>query len=121
MIKIKENPNNGNGFDTVHTFENWKVAFITCAPQYGELKELKRHMLTDEVFVLVDGRATIYTLEKEKLVQTRMEKGKLYVVEKATWHHVQVSSDALLAVVENRDTCKENTERRQFVLGNEKE
>jgi hypothetical protein len=50
-----------------------------------------------------------------------MEKGKLYVVEKATWHHVQVGGDTLLAVVENSDTSKENTQRRQFVLGNEKE
>lgn len=121
MILVKDNPKNGSGFDSIHTFESWKVAFITCAPQYGELKELKRHMLTDEVFVLVDGSATIYTLEEEKLVQMSMERGKLYVVEKATWHHVQVSDDVLLAVVENGDTSKENTERRQFVLANEKE
>ena len=117
MIEIKDNPKNGNGFDTVHTFEGWKVAFITHAEQYGPLKEMKRHMLSDEVFLLLEGCATIYTLkdEGETLVETQMEKGKLYNVQKGTWHHVQVSENALLAVVENSDTSKENTQKRAFV------
>ena len=117
MMEIKDNPKNGNGFDTMHVFEGWKVAFITCAEQYGPLKEMKRHMLSDEVFVLVEGSATIYTLEGEEETprKTEMEKGKLYNVQKGTWHHVQVSENALLAVVENSNTSKENTEKRTFV------
>lgn len=121
MIEIKDNPQNGSGFDVVHTFEGWKVAFITSAPQYGELKEFKRHLLTDEVFTLIDGEATIYTLEEETLVTTKMVKGKLYSVGKGTWHHVQVSKDALILVVENSNTNKDNTEKIEFVLENEKE
>ena len=113
MILVKENPKNGNGFDTLHTFENWKIAFITCAEQYGELKVVKRHTQTDEVFVLVKGEATIFTADgDEPLVETKMEKEKLYVVQKNTWHHLQVGKDALLIVVENSDTTKENTQSR---------
>lgn len=114
MIEVKENPKKGSGFDAVHQFESWKIAFITSAAQYGELKEMKRHMLSDEAFALLEGCADIYTLEgeNETLVKTRMEKGKLYNVTKATWHHVRVSEDALLLVVENGNTSKENTERR---------
>ena len=113
MIQIKDNPKNGSGFDTVHTFEGWKVAFITCAEQYGELKVLKRHMQTDEVFVLVKGSATLFTADgDEPLTKTEMQSEKLYNVQKGTWHHLQVSQDALIIVVENSDTTKDNTESR---------
>ena len=65
MIEIKENPFAGSGFDTLHTFENWKVAFITAAPQYEALQVFKRHLLTDEAFVLTQGQATIYTISDD--------------------------------------------------------
>ena len=113
MILIKENPKNGSGFDTLHTFEGWKVAFITYGAQYDALKVLKRHTQTDEVFVLMNGAATLYTADGEEPLQTTtLEKEKLYVVQKNTWHHLKVSKDALIIVVENRSTSKENTESR---------
>ncbi len=112
MIEIKDNPKNGSGFDLLHTFEGWKVAFITCAEQYGELKIVKRHTQTDEAFVLVKGEATLFTADDEPLQTTVLETEKLYVVKKNTWHHLQVSEDALLVVIENSDTTKENTESR---------
>lgn len=115
MILIKENPKNGNGFDSLHTFEGWKVAFITYGEQYGELERVKRHTKTDEVFVLVKGTATLFTADGDEPLQTTvLEKEKLYVVEKNTWHHLQISKDALLVVVENGDTTKENTESKEI-------
>ena len=115
MILVKENPKNGNGFDTLHTFEGWKVAFITYGEQYGEMKLLKRHTQTDETFVLVKGEATLYTADGDEPLQTTvLEKEKLYVVQKNTWHHLTVSKDALLIVVENSDTSKENTESKEI-------
>ena len=115
MIEVKENPKNGSGFDTVHTFEGWKVAFVTSAEQYGELKVVKRHAKTDEVFVLVKGSATLFTADGDEPLQTTvLEKEKLYVVQKNTWHHLKVSEDALLIVVENSDTTKENTQSKEI-------
>ena len=115
MIEIKENPKKGSGFDTLHEFEEWKVAFITHAEQYGALKMLKRHTKTDEIFVLVKGRATLYTADgEEELSVTDLQKEKLYNVQKNTWHHLEVSEDALLIVVENRNTTKENTESKEI-------
>ena len=125
MIEIKENPKNGSGFDAIHTFDAWKVAFITSATQYGDLNDLKivkRHTQTDEVFVLVKGEATIFTGDgDEPLKRTPMEKEKLYNVKKNTWHHVQVSEDALLVVVENNGTTKENTETKVLTVEEIKE
>ncbi len=113
MIEIKENPQKGSGFDSIHTFGEWKVAFITHAEQYGELKAVKRHTQTDEAFVLVKGEAAVFWADgDEPLVKTVMEKEKLYNVPQNTWHHVQTSKDALIVVVENGDTSKENTETR---------
>lgn len=115
MIEIKDNPKRGSGFDILHTFEGWKIAFITSAEQYGELKLVKRHMQTDEAFVLVKGEATLFTADGEnELERTAMEQEKLYVVKKGTWHHLQVSEDALLVVAENSDTSKENTESKEI-------
>lgn len=113
MIEIKNNPKNGSGFDLVHNYEGWKVAFITCAEQYGELKVLKRHVKTDETFVLIEGYATLYTADDDQpLTATHLQKGKLYVVKKNTWHHLKVSDDGLLFVVENSNTNKDNTESK---------
>ena len=115
MIEIKENLKNGNGFDLLHTFEGWKIAFITHAEQYGELKILKRHTQTDEAFVLVKGEATLFTADVDEPLQTTvLEKEKLYVVQKHTWHHLKVSKDALIVVVENSNTSKENTESKEI-------
>ena len=113
MIEIKKNPKNGNGFDLLHTFEGWKVAFITYAEQYGKPKVVKRHVKTDEVFILVKGSATLFTIdENQSLYVINLEKEKMYNVKKNTYHHLQVSEDALLVVVENSNTNSENTESK---------
>lgn len=111
MIDIICNPRNGNGFDLLHSFEGWKVAFITYAEQYAQLKILKRHVLSDEIFLLVKGNAKLFTLNDDgRLTTVTLKKEQIYNVKKNTWHHLQVSSDALLFVVENSNTSNENTE-----------
>ena len=111
MIEIFES--HEEGFSPKIVFEGWKAAFITHSPQYDVLTEMKRHMESDEAFVLLSGGATIYTYD-DVLTETVMEPRKLYNIKKATWHHVKVSPDALLFVVENSNTTKENTERMDF-------
>ena len=69
---------------------------------------LERHHLTDAVFVLLAGSASLVIgLEK---AETHMEQGKLYNVKKGTWHALLMSEDAKVVIVENHDTCRENTE-----------
>ncbi len=114
MIEIKESFKNNIGFNTVHTFDGWKIAFITYAKQYDELNIVKRHTQTDEAFMLIKGEAVLFTADDDDLIKTRLEKEKLYVVKKNTWHHLQVSEDALLVAMENSDTSKENTESREI-------
>ena len=116
MTEIINNPKKGSGFDVLHSFEGWKVAFITFAEQYGELKILKKHTETDEAFVLIKGKATLYSADDNApLSVTELEKEKLYNVKKDTWHHLKVSEDALLIVIENSNTNKDNTESKNIL------
>ena len=100
------------GFCGMTESDTWKVVFVTPAPVYGPLQEMKRHNDTDEVFVLIEGGATIYTIEDEGECATALERGRAYNVKRATWHHVKTTPDALLFVVEHSNTSKENTEVR---------
>ena len=103
-----------SGFSEQVTFEGWKTAFATHSEEYGELRRMKRHLETDEVFVLIQGEATLYTLEGETLLETPLEIGKTYNVKKGTWHHVRLAPDAMGYIVENSNTTKANTEVKEI-------
>ena len=103
-----------SGFETIFMKDGWKAAFITHSEAYDALREMKRHLLTEEVFTLLEGSASIFTLEENLLTETPMEKGKVYVIGRGTFHHVKTTPDALLFVAENSDTSKENTERMDY-------
>ena len=108
-----------SGFSEQVTFEGWKTAFATPSAEYGELSRMKRHLETDEVFVLIQGEATLYTLEGETLLETPLEIGKTYNVKKGTWHHVCLAPNAMGYIVENSNTTKENTEVREIAVKKE--
>jgi mannose-6-phosphate isomerase-like protein (cupin superfamily) len=99
-----------DGFKVAQESGEWKVGVLRYSERFSRLGEMERHMLTDEVFVLVSGSATLYT-EAETL---RMDIGAVYTVPAAVWHHIVVSSDACVLVVENRNTSIENTEKKYF-------
>ena len=96
------------GFQVLKQFEGWKIGFLRYNDRFSKFGEMERHMETDEVFVLLEGSATLHT-EKETCA---MEKCVLYNIPKGVWHHIVVSEDATVMVVENSNTSKENTEKR---------
>lgn len=110
MLKI-ENPS-VPGFDTVVKNERFKCAFITHSPYYafGEVDHMKRHNKTDEVFVLLTGKAVMLILENEEFEEYVLERGSAYNVTKGTWHYLAVSEDASVFVAESSDTDGTNTD-----------
>jgi len=50
----------GVGYDPTMHFEAWRVAFLNHAERFDVIARLERHMLTDEVFVLLKGRAVLF-------------------------------------------------------------
>ena len=102
----------GEGYRPLVDFEGWRVAFLRCNERFASLTGLERHLETDEVFVLLEGSATLYTRDGDGVMHlTPMEGHKVYNVKKAVWHHIVVSEDATVLIVENADTTAENTER----------
>lgn len=98
------------GYKRTVEFEKWLVATMTASPDYKEenLKYLERHLESDEVFILMDGEATLLIgLEKTKVP---MEKFKVYNVKKNTWHAIFMNDDAKIIIVENANTGMETSE-----------
>ena len=107
---IKVGVHKDAGFKVMIESGEWKVGMLHYSERFSRFSEMERHMLTDEVFVLVSGKATLYT-ESEAV---EMEQGPVYTVPVGVWHHIVVSEDANVIVVENRNTSIENTEKRYF-------
>lgn len=98
----------GEGFQVLKQFEGWKIGYLRYNGRFSKYDQLERHLETDEVFVLLEGTATLYTEEEECV----MEKNVLYNIPARVWHHIVVSEDATVLVVENSNTTKENTEKK---------
>lgn len=99
------------GFDTVFNNENFKCAFITASKDYsfGAVSVMKKHENTDEIFVLLSGKAIMLTFENDKFKETRLCEKQAYNITKGTWHYLAVSDDAVVFVAENSDTTAENS------------
>lgn len=98
----------GDDFKAVMQFEGWKIGLLRYSERFSCHKVEERHLQTDEVFILLEGQATLY--EENRCYP--MEKCKVYNIKKGLWHHIVVSEDATVLVVENSNTTKENTERK---------
>lgn len=106
----------GPGYQPLIDFNDWRVAILRYLDelQPERIDSMERHLETDEVFVLLHGRGTLLlggngpTLDG---VQPQpMEPGKLYNVKRNAWHGVLLTRDASVLLVENRNTCRENSE-----------
>ena len=120
----------GEGYQPLIDFGSWRVAILRWEPgsRPEEIEFMERHTQTDEVFVLLEGWATLLiggNQEKADKIQAEvMAGGKLYNVKQNTWHSALLSRDALILIVENRDTGDNNSEffqltaeQRQVILG----
>ncbi len=108
MIDIKEHKD--DGFRVMLESGEWKIGFLRYNERFSKFAEMEKHLLTDESFILLSGSATLHT-EKE---QIEMKPETLYTVPAREWHHIVVSPDATVMVVENRDTSRENTKKIYF-------
>ena len=107
------------GFSVSFSTDKWETAFIRFSSDFafGKVTELKRHMESDEVFVLIKGKAVLLIGDTpEEITKTILECGKAYNVKKRTWHYIAVSEDAVVFVTENSDTNKSNTERMEIYV-----
>jgi len=104
----------GEDYKKVMNFENWRIAYLNFGTEFNDktLPRLERHMESDEVFVLLEGEATL--IIGKEIEKIPMETHKVYNVPKGVWHHVMPCENARMLIVENDDTGKSNTEYIYF-------
>ena len=107
---------NGQGYKPLIDYSTWRVAILRFVDEIipDQIDFLERHNETDEVFVLLEGRAILFIGEGDKelkqITPLRMEPGKFYNVKKNTWHSVVLTPDASILLVENCNTGKTNSD-----------
>jgi len=103
----------GEGYKRMVNGPLWTVAALNYAERFDarNLVRLERHLLTDEVFVLLQGEATLVV--GLGLERVKMEPCKAYNVKAGEWHHILVTPGTRVLIAENSDTCKDNTEYKE--------
>jgi len=107
----------GEGYLRLVNNAKWTLASLNWAPRFDERNfvELERHNLTDETFVLLQGKAVLVIGEKAERVE--MQPLKYYNIRAGVWHHIIVSRDARVLVTENSNTSKDNTDYITLATG----
>lgn len=114
MDGIEITEHNGEGYLPLVRFGSWRVAVANYAEHFDRAlyRYYERHMLTDEVFVLLKGEAELVAGRDAEPVS--LQAGKLYNVKQGVWHALLLSRDASVLIVEERETSRENTEYDYF-------
>lgn len=103
------------GYSPVIDYESWRVAILNDIDELEvpNLKTMQKHTLSDEVFVLLKGSCTLFTAgngeEIADVKATKLEPYKLYNVKKGVWHTHTLTPDSSVLIVENKDTCDDNS------------
>lgn len=106
----------GEGYKPLIDFNGWRVAYLRFLDELipANIQRMERHLLTDEVFILLEGEVTLMMGEGDRevtrLLPEPMERMKLYNVKQGAWHGVLMSQDATILLVENQDTSETNSE-----------
>jgi ureidoglycolate hydrolase len=106
----------GSGYKPLISFGTWRVAALRFLDELKpeRINSMERHLATDEVFILTQGKALLIVggndLSVKGISSIEMHIGEVCDVRKATWHTVVMSEDAQIMIVENANTSTENSE-----------
>ena len=109
----------GQGYQPLVFSHDWQVALLNWEPVFDTAAqgEIERHNQTDEVFVLVKGKAVLFTItETGEMLIEEMEPNVIYNVTRGAWHNLVATRDATWIIVENRNTHLGDTEFRQLTM-----
>ena len=112
---IEINEYKGEGYQPVVAFESWRVAILNFSEIFikENIPYLEKHMLTDEVFVLLRGSATLYIADGEEVPESissiEMALYKTYNIKKGVWHNIEIVPESQVLIVENDNTARDNS------------
>jgi len=104
------------GYHSHIDYGEWRVATLCYIDELApeNIETIERHYETDEVFVLLQGHCILFIGEGDNEITAihpaDMEPQKLYNVKKGVYHTHTLSRDALLLIIENRDTSLANSD-----------
>jgi len=105
----------GDGYRPLIDFETWRVALLKYCDELRpeNIETMQRHEETDEVFLLLRGKCLLFVGdgigEAGEVQIYPLEPLKLINVKKGVWHNHALSEDAVVLIVENRDTTSANS------------
>lgn len=103
------------GYAPVVDYETWRVAVLNDCEELEvpNLKTMQKHLLSDEVFVLLKGSLTLFTggngEEVGTISSTTLEPCKCYNVKAGVWHTHTLEKGSSVLIVENRNTNDSNS------------
>ena len=118
---------NETGYKPVIDYDSWRVAVLNYCDELlpENINDMQKHNETDEVFVLLRGRCILFLAEGEDEINDiyakEMEPLKLYNVKRSVWHSHTLSEDAMVLIVENRDTNLENSPKKELTKDQKRE
>lgn len=114
--RIAINSYDGEGVKRMIESGTWFVGIKNYKPanDVDGFSFLEKHLLTEEVFVLLQGRCVLLvdvSLDGSgsDLQCVPMEQGKVYCVHQGVWHNTIVSRDVKIILIENQNTATENS------------
>ena len=108
----------GAGYCPLVFSDDWQLALLNWEPSFSleNLGEIERHVASEEVFVLVHGRALLFVFDAAgQLASSDMQPGVVHNVLRGSWHNLLATPDASWVIVEKRDTHLHDTHLRQMV------
>jgi hypothetical protein len=109
---------NGIGYEKLFHHKDWRVAVLNYIDELDldKLIYVEAHNQTDEVFVLLSGTCHMFFAEDkagriESFDVLSLEPLKVYKIPAGIFHTHTLSKDAKLLIVEEENTCPENSPR----------
>ncbi|OCL25985.1 hypothetical protein U472_08125 [Orenia metallireducens] len=114
LLEVKEYID--EGYKPVIDYGQWRVAILNYCDELlpQKITKMQKHLQTDEVFILLAGKCILFIGEGDESGVTKihaqdMEPRKMYNIKQGVLHTHTLSQDAMVLIVENRDTDLSNS------------
>jgi len=100
----------GEGYNPFFIRDYWQVAQLNymCEQGLTGIEKMDKHMLTDEVFVLIRGVAVLIAAEEEiqgfNFQCIRMKPGITYNIPVNVWHNIAMDEQTEIIIIEKSNT-----------------
>ena len=127
MKLIEQYQISDNGYHPFLIRDGWQVAQLNYMPEQeiGNIEKLDIHHLTDEVFILLKGKAVLIGAKiNGNNVDFEVELMKpiiTYNIPVGTWHNIAMSKDCEIIIVEKSNTHEGDFEFFQLSQEKKKE